>query len=394
MHNTDQKNWVAYRTKIISSGSPSYTIKGAASIVRPNGQKKVRFFADKGLFSVADKAEISIFGDSSELNLKSKLRANQNDLKDHLKPIIATKTIVLQFQLVADPKPKLKLAHPCDICGKPFAYREALLSHKRKKHKTVVKQVFQCSFCDYNGAKTKKALKAHEQRHAIATLKKQPQHQCEICEKKFFGEKQLAFHIEKWHTEYLCRLACGEKFNKALERRHYYNKHHRQSSEVPPPCQICGKEFSWMQGLQKHLRKSRCGETLKMQQQEKNKVGDEEGGEESGEESGKEGGEGSGKVGGEESDTVGGEERMNPDPERLEKDDVVGEDSKDDEEVGQGKGKEKEKRRKEKEKRGKKRKVEIEGREECDYEKLEGITSKKRKNFWQLYQICLCFGKP
>ena len=127
-----------------------------------------------------------------------------------------------------------------------------------------------------------------------------------------------------------------------------------------------------------------------MQQQEKKKVGDEEGGEESG----KEGGEGSGKVGGEESDTVGGEERMNPDPERLEKDDVVGEDSKDDEEVGQGKGKEKEKRRKEKEKRGKKRKVEIEGREECDYEKLEGITSKKRKNFWQLYQICLCFGKP
>ena len=391
MHNTDQKNWVAYRTKIISSGSPSYTIKGAASIVRPNGQKKVRFFADKGLFSVADKAEISIFGDSSELNLKSKLRANQNDLKDHLKPIIPTKTLVLQFQLVADPKPKLKLAHPCDICGKPFAYREALLSHKRNKHKTVVKQVFQCYICDYKGAKTKKALKAHEQRHAIATLKKQPQHQCEICEKKFFGEKQLAFHIEKWHTEYLCRLACGEKFlNKALERRHYYNKHHRQSSEVPPPCQICGKEFSWMQGLQKHLRKSRCGETLKMQQQEKKKVGDEEGGEESG----KEGGEGSGKVGGEESDTVGDEERMNPDPERLEKDDVVGEDSKDDEEVGQGKGKEKEKRRKEKEKRGKKRKVEIGGREECDYEKLEGITSKKRKNFWQLYQICLCFGKP
>ena len=306
-------------------------------------------------------------------------------MKDHLKPIIPTKTLVLQFQLVADPKPKLKLAHPCDICGKPFAYREALLSHKRNKHKTVVKQVFQCYICDYKGAKTKKALKAHEQRHAIATLKKQPQHQCEICEKKFFGEKQLAFHIEKWHTEYLCRLACGEKFlNKALERRHYYNKHHRQSSEVPPPCQICGKEFSWMQGLQKHLRKSRCGETLKMQQQEKKKVGDEEGGEESG----KEGGEGSGKVGGEESDTVGDEERMNPDPERLEKDDVVGEDSKDDEEVGQGKGKEKEKRRKEKEKRGKKRKVEIEGREECDYEKLEGITSKKRKNFWQLYQIC------
>ena len=84
----------------------------AASIVRPNGHKKVRFFADKGLFSVTDKAEISIFGDSSELDLKSKLRASRNDLKDLLKPITPTKTVVLQFQLVAAPKPKLKLAHP------------------------------------------------------------------------------------------------------------------------------------------------------------------------------------------------------------------------------------------------------------------------------------------
>ena len=96
MYNTN-KSWVAYRTKIVSSGSPSYTVQGAASIVRPNGRKKVRFFADKGLFSVADKAEISFFGDSSELNLKSKLRANQNDLKDHLKPITPTKTVELLF---------------------------------------------------------------------------------------------------------------------------------------------------------------------------------------------------------------------------------------------------------------------------------------------------------
>ena len=46
---------------------------------------------------MADKAEISFFGDSSELNLKSKLRANQNDLKDHLKPITPTKTVELLF---------------------------------------------------------------------------------------------------------------------------------------------------------------------------------------------------------------------------------------------------------------------------------------------------------
>ena len=88
-----------------------------------------------------------------------------------------------------------------------------------------------------------------------------------------------------------------------------------------------------------------------------------------------------GVEGGEESGKVGGEERMNPDPERLEKNDVVGEDSKDDEEVGQGKGKEKEKGRKENEKRGKKRKVEIEGREECYYELIRRNNIKEKEDF-------------
>lgn len=111
----------------------------------------------------------------------------------------------------------------------------------------------------------------------------------------------------------------------------------------------------------------KLGLFLKMQQHEKDKeVGDEEGGEESGEE------------GGEESGKVGGEERMNPDTERLEKDDVVGEDSKDDEEVGQSKGKDKDKPS---EKRGKKRKVEIEGREECDYERIRRNNIKEKEDF-------------
>ena len=85
MHNTHKKKWAAFHTKIVSSGSPNYSVQGGTSILRPNGQKKIRFFADEGQFSVADKAEISICMDSSELNLKSKLRANQTELKEHLK---------------------------------------------------------------------------------------------------------------------------------------------------------------------------------------------------------------------------------------------------------------------------------------------------------------------
>ena len=177
----------------------------------------------------------------------------------------------MQFQLKDSSKPKLKLAHACDTCGKAFAYMEALTTHKKKEHKILVPQVFQCGYCDYKGAKNLKTHRAHEQRHVHPTLKKAPQHHCEVCEKKFFGEQQLASHIEKWHMEHLCRLACGEKFiNKAEERKHFYNKHVKQNSDealkVPPPCQICGKKYSWKSSLQKHLRKSRCGEILKEQQ--------------------------------------------------------------------------------------------------------------------------------
>ena len=102
-----------------------------------------------------------------------------------------------------------------------FAYMEALTTHEKKEHKILVPQVFQCGYCDYKGAKNLKTHRAHEQRHMHPTLKKTPQHHCEVCEKKFFGEQQLASHIEKWHMEHLCRLACGEKFiNKAEERKH------------------------------------------------------------------------------------------------------------------------------------------------------------------------------
>ena len=203
-------------------------------------------------------------------------------LKDILKPFHPTETVVLQFLLdAAREPPNLKLAHPCDSCGKAFAYREALISHKKKKHNTLVPQVFQCKYCDYKGAKTLKAHRAHERRHARPAVKNAPQHQCESCEKRFFGEKQLEVHVGRWHREHVCRVACGSKFpNKAEERRHFFNKHKRQDGdegfEVPPPCPICGKSYNWKQGLKKHLRTSQCGEILKEQQKDEDREEDAE----------------------------------------------------------------------------------------------------------------------
>ena len=50
------KKWLAFRLKISSSGSPTYTVQGGAAILKPNTQKKIRIFAEEGQFSETDEA--------------------------------------------------------------------------------------------------------------------------------------------------------------------------------------------------------------------------------------------------------------------------------------------------------------------------------------------------
>ena len=110
--------------------------------------------------------------------------------------------------------------------------------------------------------------------------------------------------------------------------------------------------------MQKHLRKSRCGDILKKQQQDN--------------------GETDKAVGGEE----GGEKRMNLNPQRLKEvrdsEESVVEDVRDGGEIGKRKGKKNDALGG---KRGKKRNIEIEGRVECDYEKIRRNNIKEKEQF-------------
>ena len=243
------------------------TVQGGVAILKPNTQKKIRIFAEEGQFSGADRAKLLMFEDSEDLNLKSHARASQSEVKNILQNCTPTSTVEMHFELETEKKPKLHLAFPCETCEKAFAYREALLSHMKKKHSITLPHIYQCKYCDFKGASNLKAHRAHERHHEKKASKKTVKYHCPTCEEKFKGEKQLSGHIKKAHTEHLCRLECGEKFlNKAEERKHFLNKHNKQSNpksqEVPPPCQICGHQYSWITGLQKHLRKSSCGEEL------------------------------------------------------------------------------------------------------------------------------------
>ena len=364
------KKWLAFRLKISSSGSPTYTVQGGAAILKPNTQKKIRIFAEEGQFSETDKAELFMFRDSEDLNLKSHVRAGQSEVKTILHNLEPTSTSEMHFEL--ELKPKMQLAFPCEACEKGFAYREALLTHMKKKHKITQPSLHQCKYCDFKGAASLKALRAHERHHKQKDERKTAKFPCQTCEKEFGGEKQLSLHILRVHTEHLCRLGCGEKFSsKGDERKHFLNKHHKQSNlkslETPPPCQICGKQYNWIQGLQKHLRKSRCGKELEEMKAERQDDKD---------------------VGGGEKDKEVDSVEKNKDEDSVQKERGVATVEMDKEVVSSQGGGEKsggggseEKQSKGKGGRGRKRKAANENQKESKYEELRRANIKEREDF-------------
>ena len=318
------------------------TVQGGAAVLKPNTQKKIRIFAEEGQFSETDKAELLMFEDSEDLNLKSHVRASQSEVKTVLQNFKPTSTSEMHFEL--NTEKKMQLAFSCKTCEKAFAYEEALVTHMKKKH-NILPNILQCKYCNFKGAASLKVLRAHERHHKQKDEKKTAKYPCQTCEKVFGGEKQLSLHIFRVHTEHLCRLGCGEKFpSKRDERRHFLNKHHKQrnlkSLETPPPCQICGNQYNWIQGLQKHLRESSCGVELKTEKQ-----------------------------GDEDVDNV--QKERGADAVEMDKEGGGGEKS----------GGIKEKQSKGKGLRGKKRKADNENENESEYEKLRRANIKEKEDF-------------
>ena len=80
------------------------------AILKPNTQKKIRIFAEEGQFSETDKAELFMFQDSEDLNLKSHVRAGQSEVKTILHNFEPISTSEMHFEL--ELKPKIQLAFP------------------------------------------------------------------------------------------------------------------------------------------------------------------------------------------------------------------------------------------------------------------------------------------
>ena len=139
-------------------------------------------------------------------------------------------------------------------------YEQDLLNQKSKKPESEKRVEFVCNVecCSYTG-KTEKLLNTHKRRnHPI-----DPQYfSCEKCSFKCMTGKGLTKHQVSLHDAIQCRKTCGLVLNgKKEERKHFLNIHGRdgkraRSDELdrPPPCPLCGAQYTWKSGLRAHIR--------------------------------------------------------------------------------------------------------------------------------------------
>ena len=147
----------------------------------------------------------------------------------------------------------------CEHCGTPFKYLKALISHYQKNHQVKVGCDYKCEAqsCNYIG-QNQKNLTAHiKDQH-----EKKTQQQCKECGLMIYGDKKIEKHNTIFHRVTPCRI-CDQVFEgKKGEMKHYRNKHSRNNGalradelEKPPPCNLCGAQYSWKSGLRGHMKK-------------------------------------------------------------------------------------------------------------------------------------------
>ena len=76
-------------------------------------------------------------------------------------------------------------------------------------------------------------------------------YKCEKCDKAFATKQNLKLHIEKCFQERKYKCPCGKKF-----RTRQNLVEHLQTdfeSHMTPECDKCGKEFSDLRNLEKHI---------------------------------------------------------------------------------------------------------------------------------------------
>ena len=138
--------------------------------------------------------------------------------------------------------------HCCDICGKMYKIKKAMLDHKKTHDKNYVRPCFNCHLCSKNFC-NRYILDCHIKAEHLGQKKS---YLCSVCGKSFTTRHSLAEHSNA-HTgakPHVCDL-CGKGFTYESALRDHKFTHANNKQFV---CNLCNKSFNQRSGLKMHLR--------------------------------------------------------------------------------------------------------------------------------------------
>ncbi|KAJ8674339.1 hypothetical protein QAD02_005601 [Eretmocerus hayati] len=133
--------------------------------------------------------------------------------------------------------------HACDICGRRFAMKTAMMDHRRIH---TGERPFICDSCG-KAFKTSASLYVHSKVH-----KDEYPFECSFCKKTFKYKSQLNSHltIHTGEKNHVCEV-CGRGFGVKNELTRHLRTH---SIEKPFTCDVCGLSFKQKRYLRSHCR--------------------------------------------------------------------------------------------------------------------------------------------
>lgn len=141
--------------------------------------------------------------------------------------------------------------HQCNICEKTFSYPSYLLEHtKVHQPNTLERNIsmkiikFECSMCNKK-FRFKKNLRAHIKFHSGSGL-----FNCEVCDKSFGQKYNLKVHLRTHNANKLHKC---EYCDKCFTEKGNYTEHLRIHTKIKPfICKLCDKAFSQSSHLKSH----------------------------------------------------------------------------------------------------------------------------------------------